>query len=123
MMATRPITVPYLPGTGYDSELTETRLRYLLQPYVSSCGTWIALLVTPTPGEIAIMNFRITAWPVWTRTGIMKKLLLLGGVLSECPLELRISSAGRPHAQPVTKEGTSSNATTAATVTESGENE
>ena len=101
-----------------DSVLTEIQLRSLLQSFETSQGDYVVLLVTPTPGNIAIANFDTTVWPVWIRSAIRSKLLEAGGVRSESPLQILRNKEGNPYVLPVKKPVNLSIATTAEPATD-----
>ena len=101
-----------------DSVLTEIQLRSLLKSFETSVGDYVVLLVTPTPGNIAIANFDTTVWPAWIRSAIRNRLLSAGGVRSESPLQILQNKAGKPYVLPVKKQDTKSPASTVAPATE-----
>ena len=104
-----------------DSVLMETQLQFLLKPFEKLEGGYVALLVTPMPGSIAIANFDTTAWPQWIRSAIRQKLLDAGGVPSVCALQILEDYAGNPYVLPVMKQDTKSPASIVELVTDDGD--
>ena len=76
------------------SVLMETQLRSRLEEFNNLEGAYVVLPVTLTNGNIAIANFDTTVWPQWIQSGIKSKLLSVGGVLSESPLQVVQNSKG-----------------------------
>jgi len=89
-----------------------------LKSFETSEGEYVVLLVTPTPGNIAIANFNCTVWPAWIRSAIRNKLLEAGGVRSESALQILRNKEGNPYVLPVKKPETKSPASTVAPATD-----
>jgi hypothetical protein len=115
---TKSSTVSYLPERHSDSVLMEIQLRSLLEPFRNSDGWWIALLGTHTPGDTAIPQLNISVWPASIRSVIRSRLVQMGGVPLESPLQINRDKEGRLSVQQVKKVDTKSLATIAEHVTD-----
>ena len=93
-----PIT-PKLLDLCYDAAFSdlvpmEIQLRSLLKPFINLEGWWIVLPGTPTLGSTAIPQLNLTAWHPSIRSMIRERLVQMGGVPLESPVEIKLDSEG-----------------------------